>query len=145
MQANLNSLEGRWHLFWSCNFCIEKQLFDTVGGFDEQFVGWGFEDVELGYRLCQRGVSIELINNAVWHFMDGNPITEAKYQDWLKNIQVFYEKYKDVRILQQFEFENVFFSSLKLDERLAIKPKNWLECYTNFERKLCYLKSHPLS
>lgn len=30
---------------WSCCFVIPRAVFDDAGGFDERFVGWGFEDL----------------------------------------------------------------------------------------------------
>ena len=32
-------------LSWSCCFVIPRVVWDEVGGFDERFVGWGFEDM----------------------------------------------------------------------------------------------------
>ena len=40
---------------WSCNFCIKKDLFITLRGFDEVFPIAAMEDVDLRYRLKQQG------------------------------------------------------------------------------------------
>ena len=42
---------------WLCggNLCIDRQLHESVGGFDETFTAWGAEDQEYGYRLYRHG------------------------------------------------------------------------------------------
>ena len=37
--------------FYTCNLSISGSLFEKVGGFDEAFSSYGFEDVDFGYRL----------------------------------------------------------------------------------------------
>ncbi|WP_349409279.1 glycosyltransferase family 2 protein [Pseudalkalibacillus sp. SCS-8] len=53
--AELNGHHLPWILFISGIVSVPKQLLLKSGGFDESFVGWGFEDWELGYRLYQNG------------------------------------------------------------------------------------------
>ncbi|MFF1695538.1 glycosyltransferase [Streptomyces sp. NPDC058257] len=45
----------RWLSFLSGNVSLRRDLYDQVGGFDEDFTGWGLEHLELGYRLVARG------------------------------------------------------------------------------------------
>ncbi len=40
------------------NFSVARQLFQEVGGFDEAFAGYGWEDIELGLRLQRAGVTL---------------------------------------------------------------------------------------
>lgn len=40
------------------NFSVAAAAFREVGGFDEAFAGYGWEDIELGLRLRQAGVSL---------------------------------------------------------------------------------------
>jgi glycosyltransferase involved in cell wall biosynthesis len=40
-----------WMCAYTHNMSVDRGLFRTVGGFDESFVTWGHEDIELGYRL----------------------------------------------------------------------------------------------
>lgn len=46
-----------WLCFLSGNVSLPHALFDEVGGFDEDFVEWGFEHFELGYRLAGLGAA----------------------------------------------------------------------------------------
>jgi validoxylamine A glucosyltransferase len=47
-------------LFWTGNCSIRTEDFWDVGGFDESFCGYGMEDVDLAYRLWDRGISFAL-------------------------------------------------------------------------------------
>ncbi len=51
----LNQLPAPWALAWSCLLTVPKGLIDAVGGFDETFLEWGAEDIDLGYRLHLAG------------------------------------------------------------------------------------------
>jgi len=37
------------------NFCIHKKVLENVGGFSEEEIGWGPEDIEFSYRLISKG------------------------------------------------------------------------------------------
>ncbi len=40
-----------WMCAYTHNMSVDGELFRSQGGFDESFVTWGHEDIELGYRL----------------------------------------------------------------------------------------------
>lgn len=44
--------------FYSCNISIKKGFLVREGVFDESFRAYGYEDVELGYRLVNKGLRI---------------------------------------------------------------------------------------
>lgn len=46
----------RWQGVKSCNLGIWKKDFFAVNGFDESFVGWGYEDSDLAIRLIRSGI-----------------------------------------------------------------------------------------
>lgn len=81
-------------LFWSSNCSISAADFWAVGGFDEDFRGWGLDDVDLGYRLARNGTAIQLSRDA-WaietpHERDG----AANFAGLLRNAQSFFGKYR---------------------------------------------------
>ena len=45
-----------WKGIRSCNMGVWRHDFETVGGFDESFVGWGHEDADFVLRLHHAGV-----------------------------------------------------------------------------------------
>jgi GT2 family glycosyltransferase len=60
----------RWNQLVTGNVSVPRQLLIDAGLFDEDFVGYGYEDYELGYRLVRRGVPIVYQPSAVnyhWH------------------------------------------------------------------------------
>lgn len=46
----------RWQGVKSCNLGLWKEDFLSVNGFDESFIGWGYEDSDLVIRLIRAGV-----------------------------------------------------------------------------------------
>jgi GT2 family glycosyltransferase len=55
--------------FWTTNVSVPRALLDDAGGFDERFREYGWEDLELGFRLRRMGVASVLIREAVvFHF-----------------------------------------------------------------------------
>ncbi len=54
--------------FCTCNVSVARAAFDAVGGFDEHFTLYGWEDTELGLRLRGSGVARGFAWNAyLWH------------------------------------------------------------------------------
>lgn len=49
----------------SC-LCVGRDLWDDVGGFDENFLGWGFEDAAF-YAACQAIGGLDRIPGPVYH------------------------------------------------------------------------------
>ncbi len=42
-----------WFFLGTCHASIPKWMINRAGGFDENFKGWGVEDIELAYRVLQ--------------------------------------------------------------------------------------------
>lgn len=60
LRIHLNKLRKlsamRWQGAKSCNLGLWKEDFLTVNGFDENFIGWGYEDSDLVIRLIRAGI-----------------------------------------------------------------------------------------
>jgi glycosyltransferase involved in cell wall biosynthesis len=71
--AGTDGYEDWRPVFWSCNLGIPAAVFCAVGGFDERFVGYGHEDVDLRDRLLYGGYNaINMgLDNGVVHL--GHP------------------------------------------------------------------------
>jgi GT2 family glycosyltransferase len=54
-----------WIFCYAMNFSVSADAFWQAGGFDESFQSWGGEDLDLGYRLFQRGVPFA-VSRAAW-------------------------------------------------------------------------------
>lgn len=60
--------QQRWDLantYSSC-LCVGRELWETVGGFDERFEGWGYEDVGF-YMTCEALAGVERVKGPVHH------------------------------------------------------------------------------
>jgi GT2 family glycosyltransferase len=59
-----------WLYFMTGNASVARADLDAIGRFDEDFTGYGHEDLELGYRVQHAGIPIEYAPEAVnyhWH------------------------------------------------------------------------------
>ncbi len=48
-----------YRCFWSLNFALHRRTWDTSGGFDERFTGYGGEDTDFGRTLAEREIPIQ--------------------------------------------------------------------------------------
>lgn len=112
-KKTLSELNMAWFFFVSCNFCIRRRQFLSIGGFDEQFIGWGSEDTELGYRLLKNNIKYDIIECKSYHFYSfkESPNEEDKLRSWIKNVGLFYLKHQDKRILYLFTVFDIIFNS----------------------------------
>jgi len=53
-----------WYYFLTGNVSLPKEVFDEENGFNEIFKGYGWEDLELGYRLSQRNIPLYYLREA---------------------------------------------------------------------------------
>src|SRR5438094_957493 len=64
--ARLPGNEPPWILApASNNASIARETLLRLGGYDEEFAGWGVDDVELTYRLMMAGIPM-LMDAAIW-------------------------------------------------------------------------------
>jgi predicted glycosyltransferase involved in capsule biosynthesis len=78
------------------HFSINRSDFAKVNGFDEKFVGWGGEDIDLGIRLVSSGVyGRSVIRSArvlhMWHAREKNS------EDWKKGVNMDYFNRKHIK------------------------------------------------
>ncbi|TYR81749.1 glycosyltransferase [Priestia megaterium] len=95
-----------WLAFMSGNVSVKKELLDKAGYFDESFEGYGWEDIELGYRLYLAGASFfNQRNIRVYH--QEHPVSSGNVQQARKNYQLFQKKHPviDVYLLGLLEIE----------------------------------------
>ena len=86
--------------FWkyTCTYglSVSAQLFKRVGWIRRGFVFYGFEDVELGYRLARVGARFHLNEMVTYHLFHKNERSEFQNSDYLrqsllaKTAQIFF-------------------------------------------------------
>jgi glycosyltransferase involved in cell wall biosynthesis len=83
-----------WILFYTGNVSLEKNDLEKAGFFDENFKGWGYEDLELGYRLYKNKIpfvkGVFVLNYHLSHEISVTGMLEAA----LKNLRYFHTKVK---------------------------------------------------
>lgn len=90
--------------FWTTNVSVPRQLIDEAGRFDERFREYGWEDLELGYRLRRMHVPSILATDAlVYHYKPAprrdqfaGMVKQARAQ--ARTAVQFYEKHPHWRI-----------------------------------------------
>ena len=117
-----------WLYFLTGNASVPKAELDRVGRFDEDFTGYGHEDLELGYRLQHAGVPIEYEPNAVdyhWHPVPWDE-QQQKYELAGKSTVRFYRKHPAFDVQLRLGMTPV---SLQLHSLVDAVPalKTWIE------------------
>lgn len=117
-----------WLYFLTGNASVPKAELERVGRFDEDFTGYGHEDLELGYRLQHAGIPIEYEPEAVdyhWHPVPWDE-QQHKYELAGKSTVRFFRKHPAWDVRLRLGMTPV---SLKLHDLVdAVPPlKNWIE------------------
>ncbi|MFN0257309.1 glycosyltransferase family 2 protein [Pedobacter ureilyticus] len=83
-----------YELFWSLNFGCSKRIFDTIGGFDENFSGYGAEDTDFSFSARAAGVCSGTSNAMAYHQHHPNyspPLNH--FADIIRNAEQFRKKW----------------------------------------------------
>jgi GT2 family glycosyltransferase len=103
MTFSAQSFNGRaipdaWLHAYSCNLAVPRRSLLACGGFDENIVDWGLEDVEFAYRLFRLGVHLninphlEVVHQNTGH-RDDVAIGQARIDGYLGNIRYFLDRH----------------------------------------------------
>ncbi|HEX9060021.1 MAG TPA: galactosyltransferase-related protein, partial [Clostridia bacterium] len=145
---------------YSCNLAVLRKNLEMIGGFDESYKGWGYEDVDLGYRLHKKGIKI-VINHkmeAIHQYHGDSSVffswSANKFDQIRNNEDYFLEKHKEVEeiipffykrerfyIFQKFRLHT--FVSKKFKRRKTYKMQ--LKGKSDFEKILKMLKEKKAS
>jgi GT2 family glycosyltransferase len=66
------------NLFWSLSFAVNARAWRRLGGFDEEFLGYGAEDTDLAHRAARLGLPLWWVGGALafhqWHPVSDPPL-----------------------------------------------------------------------
>ena len=81
------------------NLAVWREDFERVNGFDEQFIGWGCEDDDLGQRLRQAGVRIAPIFGYTQAYHLWHPSHPSRPTRWREgaNVEYLFRRDKPMR------------------------------------------------
>lgn len=88
--------------FCTCNASVKKESLLDIGGFDESFTEYGWEDTELGLRLREAGLKVKFNFKArVYHYKPEAPDFKEeiqKVQELGRMAVAFYKKHPNLRV-----------------------------------------------
>lgn len=89
-----------WLYFLTGNASVRRDDLVRVGGFDENFTGYGHEDLELGYRLQRSGIRIVYEPDAVNYHCQAVAYEDQKEKMRLagRSTARFYRKHPDFEV-----------------------------------------------
>jgi GT2 family glycosyltransferase len=131
-----------WLYFLTGNASVPRTQLDRVGRFDEDFTGYGHEDLELGYRLQRAGIPIEYEPNAVdyhWHPVPWDE-QQQKYELAGRSTVRFYRKHRAWDVQLRLGMTPLSLALHSLIERTPTL-KDWIErgaAQPGFARTLSY-------
>lgn len=89
-----------WSYFLTGNLSIRKDIIMKAGLFDENFKEYGWEDIELGYRLNKMGITLRFLPSALNHHL--HPVEKKDFLQIMykmgKSAIIFYKKHPNLQI-----------------------------------------------
>jgi len=86
---------GDHTLFWSLSFAVHAKLWRELGGFCEQYSGYGGEDTDFGQLAASRRIALTWVGGA-WAYHQHHPSPDPPVQhlrDIIRNAAVFHRRW----------------------------------------------------
>jgi len=112
-----------WVFYVSCNASVSRDMLERVGGFDENFAGWGLEDIELGFRLHKHGARFAWEPAAVNYHQTHNPGLRAMDEAAERNLRYFARKHPCMEVQLHADFVRGTLSLNDYEARVANKRR----------------------
>ncbi|HEY3647036.1 MAG TPA: galactosyltransferase-related protein [Streptosporangiaceae bacterium] len=87
--------DGDHALFWSLSFAVHAALWRELGGFCEQYIGYGAEDTDFGQVAASRGIALTWVGGA-WAYHQYHPSPDPPVQhltDIVRNAAIFHRRW----------------------------------------------------
>jgi glycosyltransferase involved in cell wall biosynthesis len=128
---NSARIASSWYLAFSCNITVAADAFTAVGGFDEGYSGWGFEDSDLGYRLHRSGVRTELAPRA-WSLDHHHAVRvdAERVRGWQANRRRFVDRHADPVAQATLLIDNY------PDGKARPPGEDWLRSFVRFDDRV---------
>lgn len=100
---------------------IKRAVFDTVGGFDENYIGWIAQDTDLMMRLCYEQYSYHILSNdGIFVFHLSHPVDKESFK--AHNRELLKEKMNSLGI--RFNSGNFFGDFSPFTQDYSVIQKN---------------------
>ncbi|NBI29357.1 glycosyltransferase family 2 protein [Chengkuizengella marina] len=124
---NFSNLEYIWYLFWTCNCSVKRNIVEKIGGFDEDFIHWGLEDCEFGYRLYKQGVRFAYNRESIVYHQHHPADEFDKILKWHQNYDIFRSKHPDIEV-KMLEIVDIYNNFMNRTKTIP-----WINMYTRLE------------
>jgi GT2 family glycosyltransferase len=87
--------DGDHKLFWSLSFAVRAEVWQQLGGFCEEYTGYGGEDTDFGQIAASCGVPLTWVGGA-WAYHQYHPTSDPPRQhagDIVRNAAVFHRRW----------------------------------------------------
>lgn len=92
LSYNMSLQRFPWLMVFTCNLALPKTMLVEIQGFDENFKKWGAEDLDVGYRLFQKGKKI-IVNPRLDVYHQYHPSSNDGSKDSSESTAYFMEKH----------------------------------------------------
>src|SRR6185437_4545600 len=99
VDIDLKSSNIPWFYGWTANLSMPREAYLAAGGFDLELKGWGFEDVDLCYRLSRCGLKFSFVDDG-WGIELPQPRKpmQERLGTHLQNMLQCYSKYRSLAL-----------------------------------------------
>jgi glycosyltransferase involved in cell wall biosynthesis len=135
--TNLKGFTFPWMAFLTGNVSLRKDLITSVGSFDENFVLYGYEDWELGYRLYKAGANY-ILSDRVKSYHQEHPVGPEKWKEAMTTYNLFISKHPDIDVLILGLELSQYTDLLRMNTVLAeyrLLAKHYPNQFTSFKEK----------
>ncbi|AST93558.1 MULTISPECIES: (d)CMP kinase [Sutcliffiella] len=120
---DINYLMHPWSLCYTCIVSLPSFLAKSTT-FNEDFKGWGMEDIEWGYRLHNNNVRWLFSNRSIgYHLYHDRNMNDKKFNQWKLNLEHFLQLHRGEDAKKFEMFSSVFDPNIKA---------NYMEIYEEF-------------
>ena len=94
-EPGVSTASQDWPLFWSLSFAVSNLTWQQLGGFCENFRGYGGEDTDFGYHAFLSGIDLRWLGGAVAYHQhhDSQHPPIAHLADIVRNATVFHRRW----------------------------------------------------
>lgn len=128
---NYRRVAAAWYLPFTCNISVPAQLFAELGGYSEEFTGWGFEDHDFGYRAWAAGVPT-VHNPRAWSWDHQHTVRTdpERIAEWEANRRTFLSRHPAP------EAQAVTLIDNYPSGKVTSPGQEWLDSFVAFDERL---------
>ncbi|MFF7898940.1 glycosyltransferase family 2 protein [Streptomyces sp. NPDC088817] len=135
---NYSRIAAAWYLPFSCNLSVPAAVYDKLGGYSDEFTGWGFEDHDFGYRAWAAGVpTVHNPRAWSWDFHHVVRTDAARIAEWEANRRTFLARHPEPHARAAGLIDNY------PSGRRSSPGQEWLDSFRRFDDELRRIDSLP--